>query len=137
VASSHVSSESCLRLLEAATNGCKRGVEQISAPPAAAVQIPATPDWNPLSTSLTSLSTAFAWGSIVIAGLAIVVTIVLGFVVVHRAEKEAHDTAKKCADEWLAANGPRLMREYVELIQSPAIDGNGNGNAADEMGEVA
>lgn len=137
MASSHISSEACVRLLEAATNGCKRGVEQIPAPPAAAAQIPAVPDWNPVSTSLTSLSTAFTWGSVVIAFMAILVTIGLVYVVGQRAEKEAHDTAKKCADEWLAANGPRLMREYIELIQSPAIDGSGNGNAADEMGESA
>lgn len=124
-----------MRLLDAASQGCKAAAAQPLTAPTGAV--PAAPDWNPLSISLTSLATAFTWGCVVAGIIAILVAIALVYVVNQRAAQEARETAKKCANEWLDQNGPKLMRDYIELIQSPTIGGGGDGNAADQMGEGA
>jgi hypothetical protein len=125
-----------MRLVEAASQGCKATAAQAAAP----LPLP-SPDFNPLTTSIASLGAALAWGSIIVAVIAILVTVISGFIVLNRAEKEARETAEKCATElankWLFENAPGIIRKHVEFIQNTSIKQDGDGNAADDIGNAA
>jgi hypothetical protein len=124
-----------MRLVEVASQGCKAASQVIAPPPLQ------PPDFNPLTTSLASLAAALAWGSIIVAVIAILVTVISGFIVLNRAEREARETAEKCAAElankWLFENAPGIIRKHVEFIQNTSIKQDGDGDAADDIGKAA
>jgi large-conductance mechanosensitive channel len=121
--------EACSKIVEAATNSC-------TAPATLA-----TPNWDAMATSFASLSNAFAWGSLIVAIMAFIMALAWGKIVTARAEKEARDEAKKCANEliakWLAEEAPQIIRLNVEIITNATL-GNGNDEkAADDIGKEA
>jgi hypothetical protein len=112
-----------------------------SAAPAAVASQATQPNWDQLANSFASLSAAFAWGSILLALIAVGAGIGWGFYVKHWAEREAREEATKCVkvlmDKWLAEEAPQLIRQSVELLQNTSLGSTDDGEAADEMGEEA
>lgn len=125
----------CERLITAATRSC--------VPPAqaAAPVAPSSPNWDATATSLTALSAAFTWGSILLALVAIVAAVGWGFWVRHWAEREARKEAAECVDrlmnKWLAEEAPQIIRKNVELLQNASFGSGDDDAAADEMGKEA
>lgn len=125
---------------------CERFVSAVSRScPAQAVQAANVaqppPEWDALANSFASLSAAFAWGSILLALIAIGAGIGWGLYVKQWAEREAREEAEKCVnalmDEWLAEEAPQIIRQSVELLQNASLGDTADDQAADEMGKEA
>lgn len=119
-------------MVEAVTRSCT---------PAAPLTQPVQPNWEALANSFASLSTAIAWGSLIVAIIAVVAALAWGKMVTDRAEKEARAEAEQCArkitDKWLAEEAPAIIRRHLDNLQDATI-GNGNdAKAADEIGKAA
>ena len=98
-----------------------------------------------IAVGLTSLATAFTFGTIVFAILGLAGGFGWAWFIRLRAEKIAADTAaqtvddicNRLANEWFATEAPELIRRHVELIVDTTL-GNGNDfSAADEIGDKA
>jgi hypothetical protein len=126
----------CARIVEASTKSCS-----LQAVPQA--QTPASgPNWDAMANSFASLSTAFTWGSILLAFVGILAGLAWGYFVAIRAENEARTAAKRYAHEiindWLAKEAPAIIRAHVENLRSPTLgDENDDDSAADALGEAA
>jgi hypothetical protein len=139
--SQSVSADICLKLVDAATRQCP---PVPVAPPA-----PVNPNWDAIAASFASLSTAFAWGSIILAAIAVIAAFAWGRLVTASAEKEAkaiaknvaEDVAKNCADayiaEWLAKQAPGIIRERVDFIMNATLGPGNDSKAADDIGKEA
>jgi hypothetical protein len=121
--------DACSKMLEAAAKSC------------ASTQPPSAPNWDAMANSFASLSTAIAWGSVVVAIMAFFGALTWGKVVTMRAEKEAREEAKKCAkeliDKWLADEAPGIIRERVDLIIDATLGAGNDAKAADDIGKEA
>lgn len=121
--------EACSRMVDAAAKSC------------APTQGPPAPNWDAMATSLASLSNAFAWGSLIVAIMAFIMALAWGRIVTARAEKEARDEAKKCANEliakWLAEEAPQIIRLNVEIITNATLGTGNDETAADDIGKEA
>ena len=127
----------CERFVSAAARSCPA----ISAPtPVATVAAP-QPEWDALANSFASLSNAFAFGSILLALIAIVAAIGWGYLVKKWAEEEAQKEATECVkrmmDKWLAEEAPQIIRKNVEYLQNTSLGPGDDDRAADEMGKEA
>lgn len=123
----------CLKMVEAANRSCQPTAPLPAAPP--------EPNWDAMATSFSSLSSAFAWGSIILAVVAIVAALAWGRIVTATAEKEARAMAKACADEyirdWLAKEAPGIIRERVDFILDATLGSGNDSDAADAIGREA
>lgn len=94
-----------------------------------------------MATSFASLSTAIAWGSVVIAVMAFFGALAWGKVIASRTEKEAREEAKKCAkeliDKWLAEEAPAIIQKHVEFLRDASVGNSDDDKAADRIGEGA
>lgn len=121
--------DACSKMVEAATKSCS--TMQDSPPP----------NWDAMASSFGSLSAAFAWGSIVLAIVALIGAVAWGYLVKGWAEKEARKEAKECADDliakWLSGEAPKIVRQHVEFLQNTAVGKGDDDKAADEMGAAA
>ena len=128
-----IDAATCERFVNAASRSCT-----LSAQPAPAVH---EPPGDALANSFASLSAAFAWGSILLALIAIVAAIGWGFLVRHWAEREARAEAAECVkklmDKWLVDEAPQIISKHVELLQSASLGEDEDGEAADEIGKEA
>ena len=123
----------CSKMVEAATRSCQ--------PLIAAAPEPA----NTTADSLAALSTAFTFGSIVLAVLAVIAGFAWSRIVTANAEKEAREEAKKvakaCADEyikeWLAKEAPGIIRQRVDFLLDATLGPGNDAEAADEIGKEA
>lgn len=125
--------DACSKMVESATRSCQ--------PLVAAAPEQANPNWDAMATSFASLSNAFAWGSIILAVVAIIAALAWGKSVTASAEKEARDMAKSCAEDyikkWLAEQAPGIIRERVDLIMDATLGPGDDAKAADELGKEA
>jgi len=125
--------DACSKMVESATRSCQ--------PLIAAAPEQANPNWDAMATSFASLSNAFAWGSIILAVVAIIAALAWGKIVTASAEKEARDMAKSCAEDyirkWLAEQAPGIIRERVDLIMDATLGAGDDAKAADELGKEA
>lgn len=123
----------CTKIVEAATKSCSAQVPTPSAP--------LQPNWDAMANSFASLSAAFAWGSLLLAIVAIISGLAWGWVVARRAENEARTEAQRCAqafiDRWLADEAPQIVRAHVEYLRNTSLGGDDDDLAADAMGEAA
>lgn len=91
--------------------------------------------------SLAALSTAFTFGSIILAILVVLVGLAWGKIVAASAEREAKQVAKDCADEyireWMAKEAPGIIRSQVDLLNDATIGDGDDADAADEIGKEA
>lgn len=124
-----VTIEACSKMVEVTAKSC-----------APAQSVP-TPNWDAMATSFGSLSAAFAWGSIVLAIVALIGAVAWGYLVKGWAEKEARAEAKTCAEDliakWLSTEAPKIVRQHVEFLQNTAVGHGDDDKAADEMGAAA
>jgi hypothetical protein len=128
-----VSADICSKMVESATKACQ---PMISVPPEPA---------NKTADSLAALSTAFTFGSIVLAVIVVIAGFAWAKIVAANAEREARAEAKKvakeCADEyikdWLAKEAPGIIRERVDLIVDATLGSGDDATAADDLGEQA
>ncbi|MGH6653323.1 MAG: hypothetical protein ACREB7_19585 [Sphingopyxis sp.] len=95
--------DACSKMVESATRSCQ--------PLIATAPEPA----NTTADSLAALSTAFTFGSILLAVIALFGAIAWGFFVKAWAEKEAREEAERCTKKWIEEEGfPMLRREMQE-----------------------
>lgn len=98
------------------------------------------PNWDAMANSFAGLSMAFAWGSTILAVVAFISALGWGWIVKSKAEREAREEAKKCAEDhmrkWTAETAPGIVRQYMDGIdiQNLSIAQNSDQDAADEMG---
>ncbi|WP_156347771.1 MULTISPECIES: hypothetical protein [unclassified Sphingomonas] len=72
-----------------------------------------------MANSFASLSNAFAWGSLILALVAVFAAFAWGKIVTARAENEARDMAKAAVEEWLQNVAPPLIaREAAEFLRT-------------------
>lgn len=125
----------CERFVNAAARACPN--------PAASVVSPTAPqpEWDALANSFASLSSAFAWGSLLLALIAILAAAGWGYLVKRWAEQEARKEAAECVkrqmDKWLAEEAPQIIRQNVEYLQNASLGTDDDAAAADEMGKEA
>jgi hypothetical protein len=123
----------CSQIVEASARFCH--------PTAGMPPQPLNPNWDAMAASFASLSNAFAWGSIVLAVVAIVAALAWGKLVTASAEREAKEMAKRCAKEyiqdWMADNAPGIIRSQVDLLNDATIGEGNDARAADEIGKEA
>lgn len=125
----------CERFVNAAANACPKPIAQMVAAPSP------QPEWDALANSFASLSSAFAWGSILLALVAIAAAAGWGYLVKRWAEDEARKEASECVnklmEKWLAEEAPQIIRRNVELLQNASLGSDDDAEAADEMGKEA
>ena len=125
--------EACAKMLEVSAKACQ--------PVAAKAESASGPNWDAMATSLSSLSTAFAFGSVLLGLIALVAAFGWGYVVTVRAEREARKEAKACAremiDRWLVEEAPLIVRRKLEMLQDTSMGTEDDDHAADEMGRAA
>ncbi len=94
-----------------------------------------------MAASFASLSNAFAWGSIILAIIAVFAALAWGKIVTATAEKEAKAMAKACADDyikdWLAKEAPGIIRQRVDFILDATLGFGDDTEAADQIGKEA
>ncbi|MBC3942003.1 hypothetical protein [Sphingomonas albertensis] len=94
-----------------------------------------------MANSFSALSSAFAWGSLLLAVIALVAGLAWGWVITQRAENEARTEAEKCANayiaKWLTDEAPGLVRAHVENLQNATLGRGNDDEAADAIGEEA
>lgn len=135
----HIDAAMCERLVNAAHASC-----QVSTASGASASLPAgqpQPEWDALANSFASLSAALAWGSILLAIIALIIAIGWGLLVKvwaeREAQKEAAECVKKLMEKWLAEEAPGIIRQHVENIQNASLGDTPDDEAADEMGKEA
>jgi hypothetical protein len=125
-------------MVEAATTATAKACSAQTTVPAANEN---APNWDAMANSFASLSSAFAWGSLLLAIVAIVAALAWGWFVKGWAEKEAQKEAKACADayiqRWLSDEAPGLIRQHVEFLMDATLGSGDDAGAADEIGEAA
>lgn len=102
-----ITADVCAKMVESATRSCQ---PMISVPPE-----PATSTAD----GLVSLATAFTYGSIVLAIVAIIAGLAWGKIVTATAEREAREMAEAEVRKWLQNEGlPLMMREANEFLRT-------------------
>lgn len=135
----------CERLVTAATSHCQAATTVAQHP---AAQLVHEPNWDGVTTSLTALSSTFAWGSICLALVAIFASLGWGYIVTVWAEREAKRAAEKVARRiaseyikgWLARKAPEVVREHVQMLYIKTPRGGQEtpeDAAVDQIGEVS
>ncbi|MEO9601182.1 hypothetical protein [Parasphingorhabdus sp.] len=124
-----VSANVCAQMVESATRSCQP-----------LFQIPPEPV-NSTADSLAMLSTAFTFGSIILAIIAVIAGFAWSKVVAYKAEEEAKKVAKDCADvyieDWLAKKAPGIIRSRVDFILDATLGPGDDAKAADDIGKEA
>ncbi|MEA3009920.1 MAG: hypothetical protein QOJ91_1612 [Sphingomonadales bacterium] len=133
MATPSISADICSRMVETAGRSCQPAIA-VAAPPA-------NPNWDAMAASFASLSNAFAWGSIVLAVVAIIAALAWGKIVSVTAEREARDMAKRIAEDyitnWMAQNAPAIIQRHVEFMQDATVGEGSDAAAADAIGQEA
>jgi D-arabinose 1-dehydrogenase-like Zn-dependent alcohol dehydrogenase len=87
------------------------------------------------------LSTAFTFGSILLAIIALAVGFAWGKIIAATAKEEAQKAAKERADdyiqEWLSKEAPAIIRSRVDFILDATLGDGDDAEAADEIGKGA
>lgn len=121
--------DACSKMVESATRSCQ---PLISAAP--------LPD-NSTADSLAALSTAFTYGSIILAILAVIAGLAWGKMIAASAEEEAKKMAKAAAEDyivkWMAREAPGIIQSHVELLSDATIGEGNDAQAADDIGKEA
>lgn len=87
------------------------------------------------------LSTAFTFGSILLAIIALAAGFAWGKIIAAAAKEEAQKAAKERADdyiqEWLAKEAPAIIRRRVDFILDATLGDGDDAEAADKIGKGA
>ena len=125
MAGKSISADVCSQMVESATRSCQ---PMISVPPEPA---------NSTADALAGLSTAFTYGSMVFAILAVIAGFAWAKHVAHEANEMAKADAQNYIDKWLAEKAPGIIRERVDLIIDATLGSGDDATAADDLGESA
>jgi hypothetical protein len=123
--------ETCGKLVEQAVNQCAAKAQE-SPPP----RLQDSSDQ--VANSLAALSAAISWGSVILAGIAIVLAIGWSFMVRHWAKEEARKEMEARLNgmclSWLEEKVPQMFRDYVSMgiPSSDSVKGTFN---ADQVAE--
>lgn len=107
----------CGKIVETATRACTPSPTSTPVIPPSLGQ----PDWDAMAASFASLSNAFAWGSVILAILAIFAGVAWGKIVTATAEREAKEMAKTCAEEIAKARAEEQVKRWLEEVAPPLI----------------
>lgn len=122
----------CVQMVDAVARSCQ---------PAAPVAIPPAAPSDGVADSLAALSTAFTFGSILLAIIALIGAVAWGFLVKVWAEREARAEAqrlaKECADEWMAKHAPAIIQKHVQFLRDTSVGDDDDDKAADDIGKEA
>ena len=119
-----ISVDVCAKMVESATRSCQ---PMISVPPEPA---------NSTADALAGLSTAFTYGSMVFAVLALIAGFAWAKHVAHEAKEMAKAYAQNYIDEWLAEKAPGIIRERVDFIIDATLGSGDDATAAEDLGEA-
>ena len=119
-----ISSDVCAKMVESATRACQ---PMISVPPEPA---------NSTADALAGLSTAFTYGSMVFAVLALIAGFAWAKHVATEAKEMAKADAQNYIDKWLAEKAPGIIRERVDFIIDATIGSGDDATAAEDLGEA-
>lgn len=120
-----IAADVCGKMVESATKACQ---PMISLPPEAKIS---TAD------SLAALSTAFVYGSILLAILVVLAGFSWAKFVAHEAKEMAKADAEAYIAKWMAEQAPGIIQSHVELLNDATIGEGNDAAAADDLGEGA
>lgn len=120
-----ITADVCSKMVESATRSCQ---PLISVPPEPATK---TAD------ALAALSTAFVYGSILLAVLVLIAGFAWAKLVAHEAKEMAKSAAEAYIAKWMAENAPGIIQAHVELLNDATLGEGNDANAADELGKEA
>ena len=133
----NISAGICEKLITAATSHCQSAITV--APQS--VPVVHEPNWDGVTMSLTSLSTIFGFGALLLGLLAIIAGVSWAYGIKHMAEEEARKAAALASMKWLEEHALALVRERLDFLyplpQQPNEPPDGGETAADEIGEKA
>lgn len=121
-------------MVEAATRSCAAPIPQANV-------VTPGPNWDAMANSFAALSSAFTWGSIILALVGIFAGLAWGWAVAIKAGNEARTEAKDCADKfisaWLRDEAPGIIRAHLDAINNSSLGRDDDDAAADAMGMEA
>lgn len=117
--------EACFKMVDAATKSCTAHIQPQAFPGVSS------------GDGLAALSTAFTFGSILLAILALIAGFAWGKIVAATARDEAKSAAKEWVADWMAKNGPGIIQAHVELLNDATVGEGNDAEAADEIGKEA
>lgn len=120
-----ISASACMKIVEAASQSCQ-----------ASLPVP-TATGTSTGDGLASLSTAFTYGSMVLAVLVLIAGYGWAKFVAHEAKEMAKADAKTYIDGWLADKAPGIIRQRVDFILDATLGSGSDDKAADDLGEQA
>lgn len=120
-----ISADVCGKMVEAATRSCQ---PMISVPPEPT---------NSTADSLAGLSTAFTYGSMLLAVVVLLAGYAWAKFVAHEAKEMAKLDARHYIDKWLADEAPGIIRQRVDLINDATLGSGDDATAADDLGAQA
>lgn len=114
----------CTKMVESAAHACQPIVQASS--------VPATSTAD----ALAGLSTAFTFGSMLLAVLVLLAGFTWAKFVAHEAKEMAKADARDYIAKWLAEQAPVIIRERVDLIIDATIGSGDDATAAEDLGEA-
>jgi hypothetical protein len=86
---------------------------------------------------LAALSTAFVYGSILLAILVVIAGFAWAKFVAHEAKEMAKADAETYIVKWMVEKAPGIIQSHVELLNDATIGEGNDASAADELGKEA
>lgn len=129
----------CERLITAATSHCPAALQTVTPLVHPQIQVQHGLHWNAVEAGLTSLSTAFTYGTIMLALVAVIAGAGWAYLVRGWAKDEAGRIAKETMDEWLTNEAPRILRDGQSFLKPDGEDPNTPSaeQDADDIGKAA
>lgn len=126
---STIAASVCSKLIETAAHSCQ--------PIVAATPIVPPEHAMSAADSLAALSTAFVYGSILLAILVVLAGFAWAKFVAHEAKEMAIADAATYIAKWMAEKAPGIIQSHVELLNDATIGDGNDSVAADELGKEA
>jgi hypothetical protein len=120
-----IPANTCAQMVEAAARSCQPMISMAPEPA------------NTTADSLAALSTAFTYGSMLLAVVVLLAGYAWAKFVAHEAGEMAKTDARNYIDKWLAEEAPGIIRERVDLINDATLGSGNDDTAADDLGAQA
>jgi hypothetical protein len=99
------------------------------------ISVPPEPA-NKTADALAGLSTAFTYGSMLLAVIVLLAGFAWAKFVAHEAKTMAQADARDYIDRWLAEQAPGIIRERVDFIIDATLGSGDDATAANDLGEA-
>jgi hypothetical protein len=120
-----ITADVCAKMVESATRSCH---PLLQVPPAPVISN---------ADGLAALSTAFVYGSILLAILVVIAGFAWAKFVAHEAKEMAKADAETYIVKWMVEKAPGIIQSHVELLNDATIGEGNDASAADELGKEA